>query len=213
MKSQKDVLQIIKKTSHLLEIGSLKSEPVWFKAVLATPPISEETGKSNALAFKSPIGSKLSKRVPSIKYPEDSIREMFYRHHPWELARPKILVEDDGLNFTRHDWSKMGQNYKKLDGESVVQRTLWLMKHENLSKFQAYDQARREFYRLRQREEVEQLTTEEESRMFGAVFFPSHVEYGVELEQDELEKWRNEAIQQSRIEKSKATMAGDENDS
>jgi small subunit ribosomal protein S23 len=55
-----------------------------------------------------------------IVYPEDELRTRFFQDHPWELARPRILVESDGKDFMRYDWSKIQQVGKQLDGERLV---------------------------------------------------------------------------------------------
>ena len=67
----------------------------------------------------------------------------------------------------------MLQLYKPLDGESVVQRTLWLLKNnttKGLTMVEAYDKARFEFYKLRMSEEMESHVAKEESTMYGSVF-------------------------------------------
>lgn len=48
---------------------------------------------------------------------DTSIRTKFYKEHPWELARPKVVVEEDGADYVRQDWSRMEQVGKPLDGE------------------------------------------------------------------------------------------------
>jgi len=53
----------------------------------------------------------------TIAYPEDKLREEFFGDHPWELARPKVVLEDDGKDFHKHDWSRIKQSGKALDGE------------------------------------------------------------------------------------------------
>jgi small subunit ribosomal protein S23 len=55
-----------------------------------------------------------------IRYEEDELRKEFFRDHPWELARPRILVESSGKDFERYNWSRMQQPGKKLDGERYV---------------------------------------------------------------------------------------------
>jgi small subunit ribosomal protein S23 len=62
----------------------------------------------------------------NIVYPEDKIRAQFFQDHPWELARPRVLVENDGKDFVRHDWSKLVQPRKALDGERFVALRLCL---------------------------------------------------------------------------------------
>lgn len=52
-----------------------------------------------------------------IWYPEDSIREWFFKDHPWELARPRILVENTGNDGKEFNWSQLKQTNKQVDGE------------------------------------------------------------------------------------------------
>jgi len=52
-----------------------------------------------------------------IVYEEDSIRQDFYKDHPWELARPRILLETDGKDGQKCDWSKLRQPGRPLNGE------------------------------------------------------------------------------------------------
>lgn len=73
---------------------------------------------------------------------------------------------------------------------SVVQRQLWLMEHGGLSKNKAYDQARREFYALRQEEEIERRVAREEARYVGAYFGKTRSDISMELEDEEYERWK-----------------------
>ena len=139
-------------------------------------------------------------RPKKITYFEDEIRKLFFEHHPWELARPKLLVETDGKDSTRTNWSTLDQLSKKLDGESVVQRTIYLLENEpkyakSKSWLAAYDQARLEFYRLRIRQDTQAKIAAEEAVMYGAVFGKSFIEKGVEKEQAYIEKWKVEALE------------------
>lgn len=52
-----------------------------------------------------------------IRYEEDELRRDFFRDHPWELARSRILLESTGRDHERYDWSKLQQRGKRLDGE------------------------------------------------------------------------------------------------
>lgn len=65
---------------------------------------------------KSKKGSRMFQPV-QIKYEEDQLRKEFFRDHPWELARPRVLVETTGKDFEQHNWEKLQQPGKKLDGE------------------------------------------------------------------------------------------------
>lgn len=79
---------------------------------------------------------------------------------------------------------------------SVVQRQMWLMKHSGLTKDQAYDVTRREFYRLRHFEEVEKRVAVEEARMMGAYFGPSALQAGLMTEDRMYELWKPWAASQ-----------------
>lgn len=55
-----------------------------------------------------------------IEYEEDELRRDFFRDHPWELARPRVLLENNGRDHQGQDWTRMEQHAKKLDGERYV---------------------------------------------------------------------------------------------
>ncbi|RAL05818.1 mitochondrial 37S ribosomal protein mS23 [Aspergillus ibericus CBS 121593] len=135
-----------------------------------------------------------------IKYEEDQLRKEFFRDHPWELARPRILVEKSGKDFERYNWSRLQQPGKSLDGESVVQRQLWLLNNvPDMTKSAAYDIARREFYRLRLQEDIERRVAAEEAEATGAVFGPTRLEIGMELENREYERWKQWAKTEAQL--------------
>jgi small subunit ribosomal protein S23 len=76
----------------------------------------------------------------------------------------------------------------------VVQRQLYLMEVKEMSKAQAYDVARKEFYALRQREEIERRIAIEEARMSGAYFGKNNTQVSQVLEDAMYEKWKKWAI-------------------
>lgn len=108
--------------SRQLEAGRLKDEPAWYRVVAAIPP-------TTSLVRTLPVQQKDHKpwkkthrprglfMPQKIVYPEDRLRAQFYKDHPWELARPRILVENDGADSKAWDWSTMRQRGKGLDGE------------------------------------------------------------------------------------------------
>jgi small subunit ribosomal protein S23 len=56
-----------------------------------------------------------------IVYPEDKLRKEFYKDHPWELARPRMIMELDGKDWRYLDWSKgLRQRGMALSGERFV---------------------------------------------------------------------------------------------
>lgn len=71
-----------------------------------------------------------------------------------------------------------------------MQRQLWLMEVRGMSKQRAYDVARKEFYKLRQQEEIERRIAVEEARMYGAYFGKTNLQVGMELEDAVYERWK-----------------------
>jgi small subunit ribosomal protein S23 len=67
------------------------------------------------------------------------------------------------------------------------------MNHENLNKEQAYDKARKEFYALRQEEDVGRRVALEEARYVGAYFGKNSLQVGMELENKTYEQWKQAA--------------------
>ncbi|KAF4472020.1 37S ribosomal S25 mitochondrial [Fusarium albosuccineum] len=183
--------------------------PPWFSIMQSVPP-SETLVRTIPPRHRAP-NPKATKpknlfRPQRISYPEDALRTTFYKDHPWELARPRIILELDGKDYQHCDWSKgLKQNGIPL----VVQRQMWLMENDKLSKRKAYDITRREFYRLRQEEEIEKRVALEEAKHVGAYFGKTRIDVGHILEDKEFENWkiwagketeRQEAMRSSEIE-------------
>ncbi|KAI1807766.1 mitochondrial ribosomal protein [Daldinia bambusicola] len=176
-------------------------EPVWYKVVESIPP-SEMLTRPLPPQHKAPNPKA---RRPSrlfqpqeLVYEEDELRRTFYKDHPWELARPRMIIEMDGKDAQRYDWSKgLIQPGMPLCGECVVQRQLWMMYNiPGITKEKAYDAARKEFYALRQEEEVERRIAKEEAQMVGAYFGKSFLQIGLDLEDKQYEEWKKWATKQ-----------------
>ncbi|KAL2263717.1 hypothetical protein VTK26DRAFT_5473 [Humicola hyalothermophila] len=178
--------------------GTFKPTAPWIQAVADIPPaeiltrpypIQHSERRMRGRAARRPARDMF--RPTRIVYPEDELRRDFYRDHPWELARPRLVLELDGQDGRYRDWSKgLRQPGMQLSGESVVQRQLWLMEAKGMRKEEAYDKARKEFYKLRQQEEIEQRIAVEEARMYGAYFGKTHLQVGMELESNIYERWK-----------------------
>ena len=92
--------------------------PLWYQ-IVGDVPTSETLARPVLQAPKvkgAKKASKLFKPLP-IVYPEDKLRSDFFGDHPWELARPRLVVEDSGNDAKGYDWSKIQQRGKALDGE------------------------------------------------------------------------------------------------
>lgn len=124
--------------SHLA--GKKGNLPSWVSVVRDIPPAQilvrnrpeqHQLVRQRLNAERKPVFEVQEKRVKpkkasrmylpvQIKYEEDQLRKEFFRDHPWELARPRVLVESSGKDFENHDWSRLQQPGKKLDGERYV---------------------------------------------------------------------------------------------
>jgi small subunit ribosomal protein S23 len=83
---------------------------------------------------------------------------------------------------------------------SVVQRQLWLLNNvPDISKSTAYDIARREFYRLRLKEDIQRRVAAEEAAAYGAEFGPSYMDIGMKQESEQYDKWLAWARNQAQI--------------
>ncbi|KAJ1325121.1 Mitochondrial ribosomal protein S25 [Microdochium nivale] len=193
-------------------VGTQK--PVWYDIMAAHPPAEILTRTYPQQHQPQKITSKTRKaskmfQPQKITYEEDSLRRQFYKDHPWELARPRMIVETDGKDAQKYDWSKgLRQPGMQLSGESVIQRQMWMMYNiEGMTRVKAYDAARREFYQIRQEEDVERRIAAEEARAVGAYFGKGFLQVGLELEDREFESWKKWAGKQIEIVRTEQTSA------
>jgi len=133
----------------------------------------------------------------NLRYEEDSLRRRFFSDHPWELARPRVVLETSGDQYQHADWSTgLVQPGIPLSGESVVQRQLWLLENvPDITIPQAYDMARKEFYTLRRQEETRNRIAAEEARHMGAQFGKSAIQIGMGIENQAYNDWEKWARQ------------------
>jgi small subunit ribosomal protein S23 len=174
--------------------------------------------KADLRVFKSRSSEKRIFCPQDIRYEEDKLRFRFFTDHPWELARPRIVLEDTGNSHARADWSKgLIQPGIPLSGESVIQRQLYLLQTvPNMKVDAAYDIARKEFYDLRRQQEVRMRIAAEEAESTGAVFGKNPLQWGIQVENkqhDDWERWAREQVvlqQQKNAAFAGSTMASEE---
>ncbi|KAF7551992.1 hypothetical protein G7Z17_g4632 [Cylindrodendrum hubeiense] len=175
--------------------SSASNPPPWYNIMTSVPPAESLVRTLSPNRWATNPKAKKPKnlfRPQRIAYLEDSLRNTFYKDHPWELARPRVILELDGKDYQR-----------------VVQRQMWLMNNEKMTKRNAYDVTRREFYRIRQEEQIEKRVAVEEARHVGAYFGKSRIDVAHHLEDREFENWkvwagketeRQEALRNSEVE-------------
>lgn len=109
--------------------GRTVARPPWFdimhqvppsESLVRMPPVKHAAlpAQSSSGKYAKPRKLRNMYRPKRIFYPEDTLRNSFYKDHPWELARPRVLVETDGKDYQRCDWSKgLRQPGIQLSGE------------------------------------------------------------------------------------------------
>ena len=99
-----------------------KSTPPWYD-VIGRIPAAQTLVRTQPLPHpkdkRKPKSKKASKlfQPRSIYYEEDTLRKEFFGDHPWELARPRMVIEDDGKDSQRHEWSQIRRPDQPLSGE------------------------------------------------------------------------------------------------
>ncbi|KAJ3325110.1 mitochondrial ribosomal small subunit component [Boothiomyces sp. JEL0866] len=128
---------------------------------------------------------KLKFKLPEISYKEDKIRRVFYEQHPFELSRPRLVLE---LNLPDDfQWTSIYGNEKtriELCGENVIQRAMYLSKTLDLDK--AYIRALHEFYEARENEEEKELVAQQ----LGDEIQKPFTDYFNEMERKNLQQGR-----------------------
>ena len=116
-----DVVGDIPPAEVLVRTLPLEHPPVHRRVVTnPNPEIEEPIIREYPIYQRRTRKEKKMFRPKPIEFEEDKLRTNFYKDHPWELARPRILVESTGKDFEKYDWKQMPQPGKGLDGERYV---------------------------------------------------------------------------------------------
>jgi len=209
-------LRVRKRALADLQANRIPTPPVWLDVLADVPPAqiltrqqpqqhplvqvrtkSLPNGKTEQVAIaaptKKPKSSKRSRMFApvEIKYEEDQLRKQFFQDHPWELARPRMVLETTGNQHAASDYSKgLQQPMVPLSGESVVQRQLYLLESvPDITTDQAYDIARREFYTLRRQEATRMRIAKEEALHMGAQPERSILQWSMKIENKHYDNW------------------------
>jgi len=218
-------VEVAKHVSGLLKGKLLKAPPTWYAAVKAVPPgpsiIRSQNPEANITAQSSaeqqfaqanrPIvhtsirhkQKNLKTKTPKprpIVYPEDRLRRQFYKDHPFELQRPKLLVETtEGINRT--DFSQLllpGMHPAQVDGEAVIKYQLHLMITRKLTQRQAYAKATSEFYEVRAQEEAEKrLAQKKITNVFEALAAKKQTQRTLDYEEKLIAAYREAMVNRS----------------
>ena len=115
-------LRVHQAASQLLATERITRTPPWHSVVGNIPP-AQTLVRTQPLQHRE-RGQRSKTRKPSrlfqpqnIVYEEDALRKEFYKDHPWELARPRVVLENDGDDAASDDWSQISQTKRPLNGE------------------------------------------------------------------------------------------------
>lgn len=123
-------LRVHQATTQLLATNRITSPPAWYSVIGENPP-AETLVRTQPIQhqeqIRRPKTKKPSKlfRPTKITYEEDKLRKSFFADHPWELARPRLVLENDGRDAEKDDWSKIAQPHRRLSGEKSVSLSLY----------------------------------------------------------------------------------------
>lgn len=106
----------------LLSSQRIKQAPAWFKVMHDVPPSEMLVRTLPVQHIDQPKHKRVRKasrlfQPQRMAYQEDALRLEFFSDHPWELARPRVLVEVDGKDHHKWDWSKKFQPGRPQGGE------------------------------------------------------------------------------------------------
>lgn len=115
-------LRVHQVATQLLKAERISSPPPWFGVVGDNPP-AQTLVRTQPTQHREQVWRSKTKKPSKlfqptkITYEEDRLRKAFFADHPWELARPRMVLEDDGKDAERDDWSKISQPRRPLSGE------------------------------------------------------------------------------------------------
>ncbi|KAK7059156.1 mitochondrial ribosomal small subunit component [Paramarasmius palmivorus] len=198
--------QVHYQVSRLLKGGVMREEPLWYRAVLANPPLPLPAKAPPARTaydqHKKDSKAKLRPYEPKplpIYYLEDDIRRQFFRDHPFEAFRPVTLVErsvigenTEGLASGK-EWTRLRQRGRNPSPEDAVQFALNLHVAHDIPLTYAYARAVAQFRALRSEHHIASSISLMEADFFGAQFEPSETAHAFEKEIRSLDTWERRA--------------------
>ena len=128
-------------TTELLGTERLDRRPPWYDIVgtvppaqilVRTQPVEHHVSGQKHRRSKTRKPSKLF-QPRQITYPEDRLRREFFGDHPWELARPRIVIEDDGKDAMLQNWETIRSPGRPLGGERSAAPVEWGVFHNLLT--------------------------------------------------------------------------------
>ena len=95
--------RVLQTSKRQLLASRIHHDPPWVSAVSQNAP-AQILVRSQPIQHSGYTKQKAGRKVKrifqpqNIAYPEDGMRRSFFAHHPWELARPRIVQEGNRLD-------------------------------------------------------------------------------------------------------------------
>ncbi|KAF9270000.1 hypothetical protein L218DRAFT_1071498 [Marasmius fiardii PR-910] len=205
--------QVHQQVSRLMRGGVIANEPVWYKAVLAHPPLplpakappsrtpyDTKPTKTKDIQSTSATKEKMRPYDPKplpIYYLEDDIRRQFFRDHPFEAYRPITLAEKAGIQeqhpIQGKSWTRLRQRGRNPSPDDAVQFALNLHLHHDVPLSYAYSRAVAQFRALRSEHHIASTMALLEADTMGGLFEPSETALSFEKEVKSLATWERQA--------------------
>ena len=102
-------LRVHTHATALLSASRLAVAPPWLPILQTVPPAERLTrppmqrSQRPSAKKQRTKSSRLFKPV-RLQYEEDRLRWEYFNDYPWELARPRVVLENDGRDRERWDW-------------------------------------------------------------------------------------------------------------
>lgn len=96
-------------TTQLLQNTTHTYPPPWLSTIGTTPPSQKlirpalQRGGRRTGQAKTRKPSRMFQPVP-VGYAEDALRWEYFNDHPWELAKPRVVLEGEGRDREGWDW-------------------------------------------------------------------------------------------------------------
>ena len=106
--------------TQLLRTERIKARPSWYDVAADIPPSQILVRTQPVQHSETRKGAKKPSKLfkpQKVSYPEDALRRTFFKDHPWELARPRVVLEDSGDDYRRQHWGSIRAPGGHLSGE------------------------------------------------------------------------------------------------
>ena len=117
-------LRVHSTAKKLLTADRISNLPSWHSVIDSIPPAqtlvrTQRIQHAKQRKTQKPKAQKIGKifQPSRIAYEEDKLRKKFFGDHPWELARPRLVLESDGRDYEKNDWSRLPQTGRSANGE------------------------------------------------------------------------------------------------